>query len=397
MFQQLRKLQPNWPGGVRPALNPAQTLDPPARIETLAPVLTPANATELCDAIRAHPRVLAVGARTKPRLSQCDESVALISTRRLSGIVEYDPGEFTFTALAGTPLREIRDALAGRGQYLPFDPPLVESDATIGGTVAAGLSGPGRFRYGGVRDFILAVRFADGTGQMLRGGAKVVKNAAGFDIPKFFVGSLGRFGVLVELTFKVFPNPPAWLTLRVPVASATDAANRLAVGASARWELDALDYIPAEGCLLARLGGPREANAALAAEIAKTWPGAAVLSEQDGNVAWSAVREFTWAHTGGLLAKIPITLAKLNDLLSAVEKSADARTHISAAGNVAFVSLPSPIHAEALDSELRSVGLSGLVLRGDGAPPRLGAFHEAIIGGNVRAVFDPDNHFAPLL
>ena len=79
-------------------------------------MLTPANANELCDAIRAHPRVLAVGARTKPRLSQCDVSVALISTGQLSGIVEYDPGEFTFTALAGTPLREIRDALAAPGQ-----------------------------------------------------------------------------------------------------------------------------------------------------------------------------------------------------------------------------------------------------------------------------------------
>ena len=75
--------------------------------------------------------------------------------------------------------------------------------------MAAGLSGPGRFRYGGVRDFILAVQFADGTGQLLRGGAKVVKNAAGFDIPKFFTGSLGRFGVLVEVTFKADEkNPP---------------------------------------------------------------------------------------------------------------------------------------------------------------------------------------------
>jgi glycolate oxidase FAD binding subunit len=172
-------------------------------------VLTPATATELCDAIRAHPRVLAIGARTKPRLSAVSEArdVVLISTCGLSGIIAYDPGEFTFTALAGTPLRELRAALAERGQYLPFDPPLVESGATIGGTVAAGLSGPGRFRYGGVRDFILAVQFADGSGQLLRGGAKVVKNAAGFDIPKFLVGSCGRFGVITEVTFKVFPAP----------------------------------------------------------------------------------------------------------------------------------------------------------------------------------------------
>src|SRR5207249_790891 len=110
-------------------------------------------------------------------------------------------------------------------------------------------SGPGRFRYGGVRDFILAVQFADGTGQLLRGGAKVVKNAAGFDIPKFLVGSCGRFGVLVEVTFKVFPAPQSWLTLRVPCANAGDAADIIAKAARSRWELDALDYVPGEACL----------------------------------------------------------------------------------------------------------------------------------------------------
>jgi len=97
-------------------------------------VLTPTTANELCDAIRAHPRVLAIAARTKPRLSAVSAAqgdVALISTLGLSGIIAYDPGEFTFTALAGTPLCEIRAALAERGQYLPFDPPLVESGATL--------------------------------------------------------------------------------------------------------------------------------------------------------------------------------------------------------------------------------------------------------------------------
>ncbi|MEQ1854577.1 MAG: FAD-binding protein, partial [Chthoniobacteraceae bacterium] len=95
-------------------------------------LIEPSSPAALCDAIRAHPRVLAIGARTKPRLSTVADDVALISTRGLSGIIAYDPGEFTFTALAGTPLREIRAALAERGQYLPFDPPLVDAGATIG-------------------------------------------------------------------------------------------------------------------------------------------------------------------------------------------------------------------------------------------------------------------------
>ena len=153
--------------------------------------LTPASPAELAEAVRFQPRVLAIGARTKPRLSQVPDEVTLLSTRALRGIVEYEPEEFTFTALAGTSVREIGQALAEKGQYLPFDPMLVEAGATLGGTVAAGLSGPGRFRYGGVRDFILGVRFVDGQGRLLRMGGKVVKNCAGFDLPKFFVAASG--------------------------------------------------------------------------------------------------------------------------------------------------------------------------------------------------------------
>jgi len=368
-------------------------------------VLTPANTTELCDAIRAHPRVLAIGARTKPRLSAVSPAqgdVALISTLGLSGIIAYDPGEFTFTALAGTPLREIRAALAERGQYLPFDPPLVESGATIGGTVAAGLSGPGRFRYGGVRDFILAVQFADGTGQLLRGGAKVVKNAAGFDIPKFLVGSCGRFGVITEMTFKVFPTPQSWLTLRIPCADATEAAARIAQGASSRWELDALELwiadcgLKIERCLLARLGGPADANAALAEEIKNTWPGATILADADADSVWSGLREFAWAHADGVLAKIPMTLAAFAPLAAALAKLPGARGHFCAAANVAFVSLPTAEQAAPLDTELRTLGLSALVLRGIGAHARLGISHESAVAENVRAVFDPVRRFPPL-
>src|SRR4051812_30056493 len=176
-------------------------------------LLAPGSVKELVDAVRSTPHLLAVGAGTKPRLSAVD--AVKLSTARLRGIIEYDPSEFTFTAAAGTTIREIAATLEERGQYLPFDPMLVAAGATLGGTVAAGLSGPGRFRFGGLRDFILGVRFVDGMGRLLRMGGKVVKNAAGFDLPKFFVGSLGRFGVLAEMTFKVFPRPIASRTLRL--------------------------------------------------------------------------------------------------------------------------------------------------------------------------------------
>src|SRR3954452_8884954 len=199
-------------------------------METLAPE----SFAELVDAVRSTPHLLAVGAGTKPRLSSVD--AVKLSTARLRGISEYDPSEFTFTAAAGTPIREIAAALAERGQYLPFDPMLVDAGATLGGTVAAGMSGPGRFRFGGLRDFILGVRFVDGNGRLLRMGGKVVKNAAGFDLPKFFVGSLGRFGGLAEITFKVFPRPSSSLTCRIDATTPPQLTALLIEAANSRFE-----------------------------------------------------------------------------------------------------------------------------------------------------------------
>src|SRR3954470_23474739 len=224
-------------------------------------VLAPESLSELAEAVRSPPHLLAIGAGTKPRLSQVD--AAKLSTARLRGISEYDPSEFTFTAAAGTPVREIAAALAERGQYLPFDPMLVQAGATLGGTVASGVSGPGRFRFGGLRDFLLGVRFVDGAGRLLRLGGKVVKNAAGFDVPKFMVGSLGRFGVLAEITFKVFPRPEASRTLKLGLNDAAAVARVLIEAANTRWEPDALDVLPDGHSILLRLAAPEAALNAL--------------------------------------------------------------------------------------------------------------------------------------
>jgi glycolate oxidase FAD binding subunit len=214
--------------------------------------LSPESLPELIDIVRSTQRLLPIGAGTKPRLSAID--CPKVSTARISGITEYDPSEYTFTALAGTPIAKIRNALKERGQYLPFDPPLAEAGATLGGTVAAGLSGPRRFRFGGIRDFILGVKFVDGSGKLLRMGGKVVKNAAGFDLPKFLVGSLGRLGVLVEITFKVFPEPRDWLTVKLEACNFEDATRILVQAANSRWEPYALDYLPEKNEVILQLG-----------------------------------------------------------------------------------------------------------------------------------------------
>jgi glycolate oxidase FAD binding subunit len=353
--------------------------------------LTPATAAELAEAVRAHPCVLAIGGRTKPRLSQVPAEVTLLSTRALRGIVEYEPEEFTFTALAGTTVREIGQALAEKGQYLPFDPMWLDAGATLGGTVCAGVSGPGRFRFGGVRDFILGIRFVDGLGRLLRMGGKVVKNCAGFDLPKFFVGSLGRYGALAEVTFKVFPTPASRLTLKLQTTGAEAAARVLTDAANSRWECEALDLLPDGNTVCLRLAGPAPALKAISHEILARWPGQ-VLSTAQADAAWSELRELRWAHAGGALVKVAITPAVVPGLDTAALSLDGTRVHYSAGGNVAFVSLPPTVPPTALQERLRALGLPAVTLCGN-APLWCGARATPAIAGAVKQALDPQNRF----
>lgn len=349
--------------------------------------LQPADVAALAEAVRSAPRVIAVGAGTKSRLSKVADEIVRISTTRLSGMVDYEPSEFTFTALAGTPLKTIVAALGERGQYLPFDPMLADAGATLGGTVAAGLSGPGRWRFGGLRDFILGVQFVDGEGRLLRMGGKVVKNAAGFDFPKFFVGSAGRFGVLAELTFKVFPRPAAWRTLRLGAKDFAAKAKIFAEAAGARWELDALDAAIGEQAVFARLGGPEPAVDALVSEILTRFPGE-VLTPGDANYFWQAIGGFRWAHSGGTLAKVALTPAQVPDFGAWVGTQAGARGWISAGGNVGYVSV-------APGAALPAIAWPGVTLRGEG-PLWLGPRRDYAITQAVKTALDPQGRFPSL-
>ncbi len=144
------------------------------------------------------------------------------------GVVEYDPAELMITARAGTTLDEIEKLLAGAGQELPFEPPRF-GGGTLGGCIAAGLSGPRRAYAGSVRDFVLGVRLIDGLGNELRFGGRVMKNVAGYDVSRLMVGALGTLGVLTEISLKVLPTKPE-MTLQFDLdeASAVDALNRWA-------------------------------------------------------------------------------------------------------------------------------------------------------------------------
>ena len=123
------------------------------------------------------------------------------------GIINYEPSELVITARAGTPLKEIEQLLAQQGQMLGFEPPQFSDHATLGGTIACGLSGPRRPYAGAVRDFVLGVTLINGQGQRLKFGGQVMKNVAGYDLSRLMCGALGTLGVLLDISLKVIPKP----------------------------------------------------------------------------------------------------------------------------------------------------------------------------------------------
>jgi glycolate oxidase FAD binding subunit len=129
------------------------------------------------------------------------------------GVVSYDPSELVITARAGTPLAEIEALLAANGQLFSFEPPHFGPNATLGGMVAAGLSGPRRPWGGAVRDAVLGVKLINGRGEVLRFGGQVMKNVAGYDLSRLMAGALGTLGVLLEVSLKVLPRPAEERTL----------------------------------------------------------------------------------------------------------------------------------------------------------------------------------------
>ncbi len=141
----------------------------------------------------------------------------LLDTTPLRGITSYEPSELVVTARAGTPLRELEAALAEHGQCLPFEPPHFDlcgdGHATVGGMVAAGLSGPARASVGGVRDYMLGVQLLNGRAEHLTFGGQVMKNVAGYDVSRLMAGSLGTLGMITEVSLKVLPVAPAEATL----------------------------------------------------------------------------------------------------------------------------------------------------------------------------------------
>ncbi|MCW8930280.1 MAG: glycolate oxidase subunit GlcE [Gammaproteobacteria bacterium] len=142
-----------------------------------------------------------------------------LTTTEHQGIVSYFPSELTITVRSGTLLSDLKTILSEKGQMLPFEPPAFSKSATIGGTIAAGLSGPSRAFIGSARDFVLGCKVINGKGELLKFGGEVMKNVAGYDLSRLITGSYGSLGVILEISLKLLPLVPKEQSLKFSLPS----------------------------------------------------------------------------------------------------------------------------------------------------------------------------------
>lgn len=254
------------------------------------PSLPSEHPAELIERVHA-----AAAARTPLRIAGGDTKAfygeptagEALSTLGWSGIVSYEPTELVVTVRAGTALAELEAVLAERGQCFPFEPPHFAPGGTVGGMVAAGLTGPARASAGSVRDHVLGARFINGRGELLTFGGQVMKNVAGYDLSRALGSSMGTLGLITEISLKVLPVPPAEATLvfALDQHEALEQLHRwggqpLPINAS-RWE---------HGQLCVRLRGAVAAVASACERLAREAGGTRIDNAQAGT-EWADCRD----------------------------------------------------------------------------------------------------------
>jgi glycolate oxidase FAD binding subunit len=359
--------------------------------------LKPQDLAELQEIVRESKKLVFLGAGTKKALAGIPGGFTCLDLTGWTGITEYQPDEFTITVRAGTPVIAVTEVLKANGQYLPFDPLLVNTGATIGGTVASGLNGSGRYRFGGVCDFLLGVKFINWKGELVSGGGRVVKNAAGFDLPKLMVGSLGMYGCLLELTFKVFPIPKSTITV-----GASFPTYNQAVAAMVRLSLSPLEIIKLDiepglrtYTLWIQLGGAWEDLGQQRIRMSEYIREAATqaLTDASEDSLWDITREFLWISPSTTLVKVPLTPKKSAPLEMELAGYGYSRRY-SCAGNVLWLGWDSNL--ESLDSVLTTHNLAGLVIWGPAQRMILGAWEPGEFAQRIKHALDPGGKFSNL-
>jgi glycolate oxidase FAD binding subunit len=274
-----------------------------------------------------------------------------ISTAALNRVLKFEPRDLTISVEAGVRFAELRALLAGHQVELPLDPPFA-SDSTVGGVVAANLSGPRRRLYGTARDMVIGMKFATLDGKLAQSGGMVVKNVAGLDMAKLMIGSFGTLAAIAVVNFKLAPAQPCSETFVLQFATLADAVaerDRILLSPLQPVALDLANESVARrlgfdgALLLLRAEGCQAVMTRYRAEL----PGAAVLEADAGAALWHKVEEFVpdalYESADATVVRVSTTTPKLGEVLASLRVPALAR----AANGIVYACFASPGDAAA--------------------------------------------------
>ncbi len=270
------------------------------------------------------------GSGNAVRLGNLPERLdVVVGTEMLPQLMDHNPGDLTVSVGAGTNFGLLQERLAKQGQWLPLDPPLAGS-RTVGGVLAANLSGPLSLSYGGARDFVLGVRIASADGAVTKSGGNVVKNVTGFDLPKVHIGALGTLGIILQATFKVLPFPKEDMTLAAEfddLGKAVDACHQIARSQYAGEAVELIKGGDGRNRIYARfLGSVPSVEVRLEKGKSLLEQAGAkdvnTLAQDEAKTLWNAVTDFGWddrAEEGALLSLGHLP-SKTNSVVGAVSE-----------------------------------------------------------------------------
>ena len=371
----------------------------------------------LAELSRGERAVRVVGARTKLDWSApagaAREQIEL-RTDALCRVISHDRGDFTAVLQAGAKLSEAQAAFGEAGQRLALDPPLGAGQAaSIGGVLATADSGPSRHRYGAPRDLVIGITVALSDGTLAKAGGKVIKNVAGYDLGKLFVGSHGTLGLIAEVCVRLHPCAQSTATLLGETADADALARAAASLARLPLEAECLDaaWVGERGRVLVRFAGPAASERARAAARHAKLDAASV--EEDDAALWVAQRELQRAPDGavlkvsGLTSDLPLVIAAARDAgASVVSRAALGLSWIAfppaddLAARVATTARRlAPRACAVLDGSAAIAG--GASTGSAAAPSSTGADEPPLVGAaalmhNVKRRFDPAGLFPDL-
>ncbi|MGQ0793343.1 MAG: FAD-binding oxidoreductase [Deltaproteobacteria bacterium] len=263
-----------------------------------------------------------------------------LSLKNLNRVVEHEASDLVATAECGIPLENLQSTLRRESQFLAIDPRHTERGATLGGVIATGDFGARRHRYGSMRELLIGVKAVRADGSIVRGGSKVVKNVAGYDLPKLFVGSFGTLAILAEATFRLYPIPEAsrtWVAGFAEVTGAYKAGQQILNSSLTPSSLQILNHrlsasvldmnLPDGGCALAvRIESVREAAESGILKTAELAGGGGFIldSGAEGRF-WDAARDFPSKLPGGAVVKIALAIAHTPRIFAALDEASRSK------------------------------------------------------------------------